>query len=73
MINNVMIVTSILNAMHKEKASELLKAEVLCIMLELCRGLFQSLQTLKLHQQDWCSPNELAQPFTSLGRVFVQV
>ena len=31
------------NAMHKAKAMELVKAEVLCIMLELCRALFQPL------------------------------
>ena len=62
MIINVEIVTSVLNAMHKAKAMELVKAEVLCVMLELCRALFQSLWTLKLH------PIELAQPFTSHGR-----
>ena len=62
-IININTATRIFNAMHKVKAMELVKAEVLCIMLELCLALFQSLWMLKLHQHDCCRPIELAQPF----------
>ena len=39
-IVHIHIITMILNAMHKAKAMELVKAEVLCIMLELCMHWF---------------------------------
>ena len=42
-IINVNTVTSILNAMHKAKAMELVKEEVLYFMLQLRHAVFQSL------------------------------